>query len=248
MSSHSKLLHLTTLLRQRYARPPSFNLFTTLRGANDEVRLHSRFIAALLDPQAHGLGSAPLQELLAYCDISDFSLEGLQVECERWNIDILVTNARKQAFFIENKIHAGDQPEQLVRYHWQLQKRGYRDIHACYLSLDGRDPQPDSLGELPGMPRGSYTALGYGAEMVPWLDTLLGRAALEPPLRESLAQYRQLILQLTGNDIDNDHLTTLSETLLQGLVAAHGVLHGVTVMAKPTGHVIGRQRGNVLTA
>lgn len=225
MSSHTTLLHLASLLRQRYARRPDFNLFTALRGANDEVRLHSRFIAALLDPQAHDLGHAPLQELLSHCGISDFSLEGVRVECERWNIDILVTNIHRQALFIENKINAGDQPEQLVRYHQQLQTSGYQEIHACYLSLDGGDPSADSLGDLRERPSVSYTALGYYADMVPWLNNLLGRAALDPPLRESLAQYRQLILQLTGHDMNNDHLTALTETLLQGdnIQSAHDI-------------------------
>ncbi|WP_344705146.1 PD-(D/E)XK nuclease family protein [Halomonas cibimaris] len=225
MSSHTTLLHLASLLRQRYARRPDFNLFTTLRGASDEVRLHSRFIAAMLDPQAHDLGHAPLQELLSHCGISDFSLEGVRVECERWNIDILVTNTRRQALFIENKINAGDQPEQLVRYHQQLQTSGYQEIHACYLSLDGGDPSANSLGDLRERSYASYTALGYYADMVPWLNNLLGRAALDPPLRESLAQYCQLILQLTGHDMNNDHLTALTETLLQGdnLQSAHDI-------------------------
>ncbi|MBF8223645.1 PDDEXK-like family protein [Halomonas sp. 328] len=225
MTSHHSLLHLASLLRQRHARPPGFNLFTTLRGGNDEVRLHSRFLAALLNPRAHGLGAAPLNELLERCAIRDFALEGVRVECERWNIDILVTNARRQALLIENKIHADDQPEQLVRYHRRLREAGYREIHVRYLTLEGRDPREDSLGELRDLEAGSYGALGYYADLVPWLEFCLGRAALDPPLRESLAQYRQLILQLTGHDMDNAHLETLAETLLQGdnLLGAHDI-------------------------
>lgn len=225
MSFHAMLLHLASLLRQRYTRPPRFNLFTTLRGANDEVRLHSRFLAALLDPQTQGLGKFPLRGLLACCEIHDFSLEGLRVECERWHIDILVTNAQRQALLIENKIHAGDQEGQLVSYHQRLREIGYRDIHVVYLSLDGRDPREDSLGELRHAKSGSYTALSYSADLIPWLESLLGPAALDPPLRESLAQYRQLILQLTGHDMDSDHLANLTETLLQGenLLSAHDI-------------------------
>tara|TARA_R110001599_G_scaffold60939_1_gene169214 strand:- start:25 stop:1119 length:1095 start_codon:yes stop_codon:yes gene_type:complete len=225
VSSHSTLLHLASLLRQRYARPPGFNLFTSLRGANDEVRLHSRFIASLLDPLAHSLGETALRELLSCCEIRDFSLEGVRVECERWHIDILVTNAKRQAVLIENKIDACDQPEQLMRYHRQLQAAGYQEIHVRYLSLDGRDPHHNSLGELRELDKGSYAALSYHADIVSWLETCLGRAALDPPLRESLAQYRQLILQLTGNDMDSEHLETLADTLLQGknLLSAHDI-------------------------
>lgn len=149
MSPHSMLLHLASLLRQRYVHPAGFNSFTTLRGANDEVRLHLRFIATLLDPKAHNLGSAAIQKLLSQCSISGFSLEGLKIECERQHIAIMVANTRDQTLFIENKLEAGDQPKQLVRYYWRLQAIGYHEVHAYYLSLDGGGPDPDQ-------PRGSH--------------------------------------------------------------------------------------------
>lgn len=225
MSSHTVLLQLASLMRQRYNRPPGFNLFTTLRGASDEVRLHSRFLAAMLNPQAHSLGKAPLRELLSCCEISDFALEGVRVECERWHIDILITNAKRQALLIENKIYAGDQPEQLLRYQQHLKVAGYQDIHIRYLSLDGSDPSQNSLGKLRDMDNGSFATMSYHADLIPWLESCLGLAALDPPLRESLAQYRQLILQLTGHDMDRDHLDTLTETLLQGdnLLSAYDI-------------------------
>ena len=225
MLSHSPLLHLTSLLRQRHARPPGFNLFTTLRGASDEVRLHSRFISALLEPNSHSLERAPLREFLSICEIRNFDMEGVRVECERWNIDILVTNTKRQALLIENKIYANDQPEQLVRYYRRLLEAGYNDIHIRYLSLDSRTPQEDSLGELRSVNKGSYANIDYYSDIFPWLNTCLGLSALDAPLRESLAQYRDLILKLTGNDMDSHHLETLAETLLQGdnLLSAHDI-------------------------
>ncbi|MDR5867776.1 PDDEXK-like family protein [Halomonas koreensis] len=227
MTVHHNLLSLAGLLRQRYVRPTPFNLFTILRSAGDEVRLHSRFLAALLDPLRHSLGPTPLRGFLAQCAIEDFVLEDVRVECERWNMDILITNARRQAVVIENKIHAGDQPDQLMRYHRQLRAAGYRPVHVRYLTLDGRDPQADSLGDLQALEAeaGSYAALDYQGDVMPWLSTCMGHAALDPPLRESLLQYRQVIQQLTGNDMDSQHLATLADTLLQGdnLKAAHDI-------------------------
>jgi len=81
--SSGNLLHLAGLLRRRYARPPRFNLFTTLRSGSDEVRLHSRFLAALINPQSHELGVKPLRYFLDRVGVKNFSLEGVCVECER---------------------------------------------------------------------------------------------------------------------------------------------------------------------
>lgn len=223
------LLHLAGLLRQRYARPPRFNLFTTLRGGSDEVRLHSRFLAALLSPQAHELGIQPLCYLLAQIGVEDFGLEGVRVECERFNIDILVTNNRRQALVIENKIYAGDQPEQLQRYYKTMHAGGCSEIHMRYLTLDGHDPDDDSLGDLANLGSevrpGSYACISYHGAIMPWVQRCLGDAALDPPLRESIAQYYDLISQLTGHDMQANHLTTLTDTLLQGdnLLAAHDI-------------------------
>lgn len=47
----------------------------------------------------------------------DFAQSGIEVERERDNIDILITNNVRQAVVIENKIGAEDQSQQLQRYH-----------------------------------------------------------------------------------------------------------------------------------
>lgn len=227
--SSGNLLHLAGLLRRRYARPPRFNLFTTLRSGSDEVRLHSRFLAALINPQSHELGVKPLRYFLDRVGVKNFSLEGVCVECERFNIDILVTNNRRQALVVENKIYASDQPGQLQRYYKTMHSRKYSEIHMRYLTLDGRDPSDDSLGDLAGLGSmgrpGSYACASYHETLMPWLQECLGDAALDPPLRESIAQYYDLVSKLTGNDMSDDHLATLTDTLLQGdnLLAAHDI-------------------------
>ncbi|NWD74931.1 PD-(D/E)XK nuclease family protein [Pseudomonas gingeri] len=58
-------LQTMVLLRARYQRPAGFNLFSVLRNSSDEVRLHSRLLAFLLDPKAtHNQGTALLNLLL----------------------------------------------------------------------------------------------------------------------------------------------------------------------------------------
>ena len=53
---------------------------------------------------------------------------------------------------IENKTNpnTGDQDKQLWRYYNTLKGKRYlhSDIHMLYLTLDGHDPSPNSLGKL----------------------------------------------------------------------------------------------------
>ncbi|HWH88120.1 MAG TPA: PD-(D/E)XK nuclease family protein [Pseudomonas sp.] len=76
-------LQTVALLRARYQRPPAFNLFSGLRGSSDEVRLHSRFLAFLLDPKAtHHQGTGLLNLLLKRLGIENFDSESATVEVE----------------------------------------------------------------------------------------------------------------------------------------------------------------------
>ncbi|WP_169793796.1 PD-(D/E)XK nuclease family protein [Pseudomonas trivialis] len=119
------LIHRAALLRAELHRPPAFNLFTLLRSSSDEVRLHSRYLAFLLNPQgAHGAGTKLLQLLLAALNIEGFDCTEVTVEVEYRNVDILIRNSKRQAVIIENKLYAADQDAQLHRYLQTLQSEG----------------------------------------------------------------------------------------------------------------------------
>jgi len=205
------LLHTVALLRARYQRAPGFSLFSVLRSSSDEVRLHSRFLAFLLDPKAtHNQGTALLSLLLKRLDIQDFDLETAMVEVEYQNIDILVRNHSRQAVIIENKIYAGDQDEQLWRYHQRMQTEGYREIWTTYLTLDGAEPSEQSRKSLPVM------LLSYETEIIAWLKDCIPLVAREPGVRESVFQYIELLQKLTSSDQGELYMNKLKEQLLQG--------------------------------
>lgn len=192
-------------------RKVPFNIFSTLRGERDEVNLHSRFLYALLNYQKSL--DAPRQNLtkfLRHVVKKDFDQSGIKVERERDNIDILITNDVKQAVVIENKIGAGDQPQQLQRYHDRLRKREFDDISLIYLTLDGYAPSEDSVGTL------CYQSISYRDDLPPWLEGCQKRAYNEPALRESIAQYLQLVRKLTGTDFSEAYMKDLEELCLQG--------------------------------
>ena len=135
-----------------------FNVFSALNICSDEVRLHSRLLATLLNPKAnHGLENEFLKSFLialglpedyiTYCkeQIVERPI-GEVTEATGGRIDIILED-RGHAVIIENKIYAGDQPNQLLRYHnYGVKTFGENNFKLVYLTLYGSDPSPYSLG------------------------------------------------------------------------------------------------------
>ncbi|MDF0732385.1 PD-(D/E)XK nuclease family protein [Pseudomonas entomophila] len=202
------LIHQAARLRAEHHRPPGFNLFTLLRSGTDEVRLHSRYVAFLLDPRgAHGAGAKPLLWLLERLGIEGFDCRQATVALEYRNIDILVRNPQRQALIIENKIHAKDQDSQLLRYTQTLRAEGYQDITTLYLTLDGRDADEHSASGI------DYLRVGYAADILPWLEHCQPWVIREAAVRESLLQYIDLIRKLTRTDQGGIYMDMLKQTL-----------------------------------
>lgn len=209
-----RLIERAGLLSERYGGrdQETFNIFSALRTATDEVNLHSRFLAALL--QHRKSFSEPMRNLCDFlrdpADIDNFNLDGAEVLREHRNIDILVRNeGSKEAVVIENKIWAGDQDRQLARYAEQLMAEGYREPALLYLTLDGRSPDESSTVSR------DAKAVSY-VDIIPWLERCQQRAYDEPGLRESVAQYVRLVRKLTGTDTGGIYMTELKSLILEG--------------------------------
>ena len=200
-------------------RREPFNVFTVLRTAHDEVNLHSRFLHALLNYRNPPGGSrVNLNDFLFTVGIDGLDSDHAIVERERDNVDILIRDCRSgQSVVIENKIWAVDQPGQLQRYAENQVKAGYEKPHLLYLTLDGREPEEHSKGDL------DVTCISYMADISPWLEGCHKSAYDEPALRESIAQYRQLIGKLTGTHYSEAYMSELSDLCLEGenLVLVH---------------------------
>jgi hypothetical protein len=95
-----------------------YNIFTSLLKASDEVRLHSRFIFSLLNPEGeHYQGTLFLEKFIEVIGLADFGIDVHQasVYVEYENIDLYITDGEKH-IIIENKIWAEDQKCQIIRY------------------------------------------------------------------------------------------------------------------------------------
>ena len=197
-----------------------FNVFTVLRSSSDEVNLHSRFLHAVLDHRAAPDGE--LENLRDFVTdiacVEDFRLEGAKVGRETHNIDLLIeendknNKTQRKAIVIENKIWAGDQEQQLQRYRQKLVELGYDTsaIHLLYLTPFGTAPSEQSIGNL------KCKTVSYRDDLPRWLKRCQQRAFDDPALRESIAQYLQLIRAITGTDYSEEYMANLKNLCLDG--------------------------------
>jgi hypothetical protein len=211
----TKVKHITDIddkvQEERRKRGELFNVFNVIGLWSEEVRLHSAFLAELLDPKGrHGLQDAFLKEFIDVAGISDLNFEtsnstvlteyyiGKKEETTGGRIDILIQSEDK-AIIIENKIYAPDQENQLLRYSnygKEYAKGGYR---LLYLTLDGKAADVFSTGKNINI----YKPLSYEKHILDWLNRCVEKSACQPLLRETIRQYIELIKQLTNNTMDN---------------------------------------------
>ena len=225
------LLERAALLYERHGagKQETFNIFSVLRAESDEENLHSRFLVALLSHRKlDDTSPRNLEDFLcAIAGVDRVRLDGAEVERELHNIDILIRNSSsREAVVIENKIWAHDQPRQMARYAEHMENIGYHPPYLLYLTLDGRDPDEGSAGGR------DVTSVSY-RDLIPWLERCQERAYGEPALRESIAQYIQLVRKLTGTDLKGDYMAELSKLILDdnNLVLVHD-LHEAMFEAK----------------
>jgi hypothetical protein len=220
------LLQKLEIIKLKYSaqyEEANFNIFSILRKDHDEVHLHSAFIAELLNPKgSHGFGGVFLEHFLSEAEIPcELAVEThkVTIEVERRSseygqIDILV-RIPGRIIILENKIYAGDQAAQLKRYFTFALNQGYKKehIHILYLTLDGSEPSPQSLG---GLAPELVSCISYEQELLHWLTRCVRDASLSPPLRETIVQYSHLIKKLTGNSMNEANTNAVVELLAQG--------------------------------
>lgn len=198
------LLNLISEKKQRaIERGEYYNIFEVLNLSTDEVRLHSSFIADLLNPKGkHGLGVKPLnsflkilgldfdEETLGNCNVKrEYVIGSISADqTSGGNIDILLTIG-DYLIIIENKIYAGDQPRQLVRYHNFAKSRPHHSL--VYLTLGGDKPSDSSADEL--VYGKDYKCISYRKDITEWIEECLSMAVAKPLIRETLQQYLFII-------------------------------------------------------
>lgn len=224
-------------------RGERFNVFNTLGVQSNEVRLHSALLAELLNPNGdHGMGSEFLtsfQEAIGLpVDFIDPAKVNEQEMIERvigpkadttgGRIDIIIEDGHN-ALIIENKIYAGDQENQLLRYYnYAMEKFGKGHFLLIYLTLDGHEPSEFSTNNQ----EIEYKCLSYGDDIINWLQTCVRQAYNRPLIRETITQYINLLKQLTGRDMDKEQVNEITKLALDNLEAASTLMEVKDDVAK----------------
>jgi len=178
-----------------------FNIFSVLKITSDEVKLHSRFLAELLNPLgSHGQGDTFLKFFVQEVGLEEFDCESSIVEVEKYigakaddeggRIDIYIVDRKGNAITIENKIYAGDQENQLLRYY------NYNNKNVFYLDLYGDAPSEKSIGNL--LIDEDFKVISYRVHILSWLEKCRKEAVELPLLREGITHYINAIKNLVG--------------------------------------------------
>ncbi len=229
--------------KEKFQRGENFNVFNILGLQTNETRTHSAFIAELLSPNgSHGCGSGFLKNFLIHfadrsfneseLDNADIRIELFigyknEEESEGGRIDIAIFIG-KCLFIIENKIYAGDQNKQLLRYEnyaKQLKERGsIKDYKLLYLTLDGHEASKGSTTEK--MQSGKdYFIMSYARDIIAWLNDCKAIAVEKPLVRETIIQYINLIKEITNQDMDTKQQEQMFAVMADYPEAAASIFH-----------------------
>jgi hypothetical protein len=226
MYSIQRLLDLTQSIQIKYSglskiTGENFNVFRLLGMGYDEVRTHTMFIAELLNPQgSHDQGYRFLQLFVDQFQIKDLHAASAIVRPELYigpvtatsggRIDISIVDKDHNRVIIENKVYAGDQENQLLRY-LNYGKSG-KSCRLFYLTLEGNLPSEWSGAGL--IADTDFETISYRHDILLWIEKCRKEAIDLPVIRETLTQYLHLIKFLTNQTI---HHTMQEEIKLKVL-------------------------------
>lgn len=130
-------------------------------------------------------------------------------------IDIIVEDYQKRALIIENKIYAGEQENQLIRYN-----NYNKEAPILFLTLKGS--KPNSAEGL--IENKDYFNISYKNDILKWLEDCAKEAINKPMLREVLKQYIYLIKKLTGQTLNKVMSTEIQNIILNNFSAAERIV------------------------
>ena len=184
---------------QKY-RGDKFNIFSILKMERLEVNTHSSFLYELINP--NGTHYQDDKYLRIFIDevlkIEDFDFENVKVGRETFTnssrrIDFTIEN-KDYYIAIEMKIDAPDQDNQLSDY-YEYAKKQNKESKVYYLTLDGKDASEKSFKNKEIV---DYEKISFQFHILNFIEKSIEKSANLPIIRESLIQYKNLILNITN--------------------------------------------------
>ena len=125
-------------------------------------------------------------------------------------IDIAITDGVGNQIYIENKIYAKDQKNQLLRYH-----NSNMDAELFYLTLEGDTPSKESTGGT--LTNDNYKCISYKVDILHWLQKCRKESVNIPVVRETITQYISLINILTNQSEQNAMSKEIRQFIIQNI-------------------------------
>lgn len=192
---------------------PKFNLFDILHINRLEAKVHTPFLAELLNPQGthrqyrlffDAFMKHLFKESFESEKISSISTRKELSDYANGRMDIVISykdDSFIKAIVIENKIYHDDEEEQLTKYHRYLTKTlnlASGQYHLVYLTPYKTKPgsysiSPELYDELRNS--SSLTELGYHNDIIPILYSTITEVKA-PVVRETLHQYIEALKKL----------------------------------------------------
>lgn len=203
-----------------------YNIFNIIGKASDEVNIHTKFLANLLNPKGdHGCGDIFLKTFLEQVKVNigkkDLTKSKVYYEYDigpitedyinGGRLDILIEISKNFAIIIENKIYAGDQEKQLLRYYNYAKK--YKKNKIFYLTLHGNEPSDKSTDGNDKY----WEEISYEEHIKNFLESWLNcngnknKTHIYPIIQ----QYTQLIDYLTDNYVSEGEEGDIKKLLLK---------------------------------
>lgn len=215
----------------------NFNVFQIFNMESDENKMHSRFINTLINPkERHGRGTIFLKLFLETIKFSDYfeNLDNVSSKVEHsignvkidgmkstgGRIDIFIWDDKK-SISIENKIYAGDQEKQIVRY-WNHNTCSNK---VFYLNLHGTEPSKESKSELmsdnnENAENPHFYCISYSETILTWLEKCQKEASDFPIIRETIKQYIITVKRITGQLINQKMNEDINKLILENYESA----------------------------
>jgi len=221
MESFQNLLNQVAIINKKNteilnATGGKFNMFKVC-GVDHYENIHSAIIAEFLNPDgSHGLKAKLLECFIKmFCNSAikqGFVYENARVITESstddGRMDIRIDDGRNNyAIIIENKINAGDQKEQLIRYNIFVEKEAKINYQIFYLTLWGDEASDQSSKGV------KYERLSYQTNIIAWLENCAHIAIHLPIVRETINQYINHLKSLTNQDMDTKNQEEIIQLL-----------------------------------
>lgn len=206
-----------------------FNVFSILKLENNEVRTHSALLGELLNPKgSHGMKTTFLELFLKEifenesCLIPESTSIGIEEHIGKINsdyteggrIDLILKDKRNNVILIENKIYAGEQKNQLIRY-----KNAYPNAKILFLTLFGND----SFNSEGLNAEADYKLISYENHIINWLQKCLDISDSFPILKHTIQQYIILLKKLTNQTINNEMKREIIEVIKENYLESYEI-------------------------